>query len=287
VEANAPAAGVAKGVAEPKGTEAAPKEELKQPEQKKYKVKINGKESELDEATLIRMAQMGGSAQEKFQRVAHLEKLEKAIESGDHRTVRKLMGDDRFHKISVEYFNERLAEEEMSPKERELKKREEALREHEDKQKSEREERESKQMQALEDYYAEKFDTEFVSAMKESGLPQTPFVVKRMAELMQLNLTKNINASPAQIAKIVKDEARSNIKQLLKSLPEDELASELGEDVEELFRKRSMKKLGNPLANNKAPHPSQQKSERKKEESKPMTKAEWKERMERIKAGKE
>jgi len=261
---------------------AAPKPET--PAERKYRLKVNGQEREFSEAEVLKRAQMAEAAQEKFQKAAHLEKLEQALQKGDRRTVQKLLGDEKFHNFAVEYLSERLEEEELSPKERELRQRERQLQEHEERVRTEQQERQAAAMQQLEDHFAKKFDTEFTSAMKQMKLPPTPKAVARMAELMKQNLEMGLDLPATSIAQLVKDEFTVSVKSLMDGLDDDSLAALLGEQVEEKLRKRSMSRLKNPMGSNRAqPQP---KSEGKKPEStKRLSKEEFRERMERIKRG--
>lgn len=277
--ADAPAAG---------SEETAPAEAKPEtPAEKKYRLKVNGQEREFSEAEVLKRAQIAEAAQERFQKAAHLEKLEQAIQQGDRRAIQKLLGDERFHEFAVDYFNERLEEEEMTPKERELKARERQLMEREERIKMEQEERQAAMMQQLEDHYAQKFDVEFSAAMKAQKLPPTPKAVARMAELMKQNLEMGLELPATSIAQLVKEELTTTVKSIMDGLDDESLAALLGEQVEEKLRKRSMAKLKNPMGNNRASgQPSKADSPRKGEEHRRLSKEEFKERMELIKAGK-
>lgn len=284
--AAAPAAPVDAAPAESKAAgeaKAAPKPET--PAERKFLLKVNGQEREFSEAEVLKRAQLAEAAQEKFQKAAHLEKLEQAIQKGDRRAIQKLLGDEKFHNFAVEYLSERLEEEEMSPKERELRQRERQLAEHEERIKAEQQERQAAAMQQLEDHFAKKFDTEFTAAMKQMKLPPTPKAVARMAELMKQNLEMGLDLPATSIAQLVKDEFTVSVKSLMDGLDDDSLAALLGEQVEEKLRKRSMSKLKNPMGSNRAQ--AQTKGEPKKggESSKRLSKEEFRERMERIKRG--
>lgn len=269
--------------AAPAETEA-PKVET--PAEKKYRLKVNGQEREFSEAEVLKRAQIAEAAQERFQKAAHLERLEQAIQQGDRRAIQKLLGDDRFHNFAVEYFNERLEEEEMSPKERELKSRERQLMEREERIRFEQEQRQAQAMQQLEDHYAQKFDQEFSTAMKQLKLPPTPKAVSRMAELMKQNLEMGLELPATSIAQLVKDELTTTVKSIMDGLDDDSLAALLGEQVEEKLRKRSMAKLKNPMGNNRASgQPVRADSPRKGEEPKRLSKEEFKARLEAIKRG--
>jgi len=282
--APAPAADSAPAEANDSAADSSPKAET--PAEKRYRLKVNGQEREFSEAEVLRRAQIAEAAQERFQKAAHLEKLEQAIQQGDRRAIQKLLGDERFHNFAVDYFNERLAEEEMSPKERELKRREQQLMEHEERMKAEEEERRSTVMQQLEDHYAQKFDQEFSDAMQQLKLPRTPKAVARMAELMKQNLEMGLELPAASIAQLVKEELTTTVKSIMDGLDDESLAALLGEQVEEKLRKRSMAKLKSPVSNNRAAGMQQKQSDspRSKVDTR-LSKDEFKARMEAIKRG--
>lgn len=270
---------------EPNATnKAAAEKKPETPAEKRYRLKVNGQEREFSEAEVLKRAQLAEAAQEKFQKAAHLEKLEAAIQKGDRKAIQKLLGDERFHNFAVDYFTERLAEEEMTPKERELKRREQQLMEREESVKREAEERNAKAMQQLENHYAQKFDQEFASAMKQQNLPPTPKAVARMAELMRQNLEMGLELPASSIAQLVKEELTTTVKSLMDGLDDDALAALLGEQVEEKLRKRSMSKLKSPTGANRASAQTQERSQKSKQPER-MTKEQFRERMERIKRG--
>lgn len=254
------------------------------PAEKKYRLKVNGQEREFSEAEVLKRAQLAEAAQEKFQKAAHLEKLEAAIQKGDRRAIQKLLGDDRFHNFAVDYLSERLEEEEMSPKERELKSRERQLQEHEERVRYEQEQRQQQAMQQLEDHFAQKFDQEFSSAMKQLKLPPTPKAVARMAELMKQNLEMGLELPATSIAQLVKEELTTTVKSIMDGLDDESLAALLGEQVEAKLLKRSKSRLKSPMGNNRAQEPSRSEVSRG-EPQKRLSKEEFRERMERIKRG--
>lgn len=271
----------------PAASESAP-DSAPQPEtpaERKFRLKVNGQEKEFTEAEVLKRAQLAEAAQEKFQKAAHLEKLEKAIQQGDRKAIQKLLGDDRFHNFAVEYLSERLEEEEMSPKERELRARERQLAEHEERIKSEQAEKQAQAMQQLEDHFAQKFDQEFSAAMKQLKLPPTPKAVARMAELMKQNLEMGLDLPATSIAQLVKEELTTTVKSIMDGLDDDSLAALLGEQVEEKLRKRSMAKLKNPLGTNRAAAATKAEAPRSTSQKR-LSKEEFRERMELIKAGK-
>jgi hypothetical protein len=280
------AAPVADSTAPTDSAEASVEAKAETPAEKRYRLKVNGQDREFSEAEVLKRAQIAEAAQERFQKAAHLEKLEQAIQQGDRRAIQKLLGDERFHNFAVDYFNERLAEEEMSPKERELKHRERQLMEYEERMKAEEEERKSTVMQQLEDHYAQKFDAEFSSAMKELRLPPTPKAVARMAELMKQNLEMGLELPATSIAQLVKDELTTTVKSIMDGLDDESLAALLGEQVEEKIRRRSMGKLKSPVSNNRlSGSPSKTQDSPKKSGDVRLSKEDFKARMEAIKRG--
>lgn len=262
--------------------DSAPREET--PAEKKYRLKVNGQEREFSESEVLKRAQLAEAAQEKFQKAAHLEKLEAAIQKGDRKSIQKLLGDDRFHNFAVEYLSERLEEEEMSPKERELRQRERQLAEYEERLRQEQEERQSAAMRQLEDHYAQKFDADFSSAMKQLKLPPTPKAVARMAELMKQNLEMGLELPATSIAQMVKEELTTTVKSIMDGLDDESLAALLGEQVEEKLRKRSMAKLKNPMSSGRSPGPAKNEAP-KGDGGKRLSKEDFKARLEAIKRG--
>jgi predicted DNA-binding protein (UPF0278 family) len=92
------------------------------PAQQRYKLKVNGKEVEKSIDELIRDAQKGVAADEKFQQAASLakkysayEQMEKAIESGQIDPLIEKLGHDKFRQFAENYLIDYLEYQQLPP----------------------------------------------------------------------------------------------------------------------------------------------------------------------------
>jgi hypothetical protein len=224
-------------------------------EAKKWKLKIDGAEEEVDEETLVRMAQKSRAADKRFNEIAKekakIAEFNRVIESGDRRAIQKMFGDEKFHNLAVDYFNEKLEEEELTPQERQLRDRERKLREAENELKSRKDLEEKQKFEQLQDHYAKKFDEEFTQALEQTNLPRHPKTVKRMAELMAQNLEMGLELPASAVAKLVEEEILGDVRSMVGALDGEKLVSILGEEVTNRVRKHTLQAVKSPVPQDK------------------------------------
>jgi hypothetical protein len=292
VPASAPAPVAAPEATEAK-TETTPEvspKETKEVEKRKYKLKIDGNEEEWDEDKVLTAAQRSAAADKRFAEAAksrkESERVQKILDSGDRKAIQKLFGDEKFHKMAVEYFNERLEDEELSPQDRKIRDLERKIQETESEKKKSQEERDAKEMEALQEHYSKQFDKEFSEALSSVNLPNHPSTVKRMAELMEQNLNMGLDLPAATIARMVEEEFAGSIKSLVSALDGDRLVSMFGDEVVGRIRQANLKKVGltAPTGSKRTESASQ---ESKPKSGKALDYDDWKEAMQRIKNGEE
>lgn len=285
-----------KDPAAPKPSESASvKDAMKSAADKKLrKYKVYGEEVEIDESRLDEYAQKGIAFEKRGSKLAEYEKkftaLNDAIEKGDKSAVKKILGDDRFHKFAVDHINELLEEEEMSPQERAYKKREQELKNRELEIKKFHEDKERQEREALDQHYVKEFDEEFSKAFEETKLPKHPRVMSRMVSLMSQNIKMGLKLPAAKIAGLVRQEITGEVKSLLGALEPAALAEVLGDEMSQRIRQHSRDQLRDPMAGNRVQAPvkptEQQPKERplfgKMEDTRP-SKETWRERLAKIK----
>lgn len=185
--------------------EAAP--QAVQAEERKYKLKVNGREVELPEAEVIKRAQKAEAADERFRmasekekKAAELEAFAKAVESGDTTTLEKRLGKDKFRKMAEQYLIKYIEHEQLSPEQKRVLELEQTLKEKEEAEKAAQAAKDAELREMYQQKAAEDIDLEMSETLKDLGKKPTPRLVARIAEYMLSTLETKGERMPAKRA---------------------------------------------------------------------------------------
>jgi hypothetical protein len=234
------------------GTSEAQKEAIKE-EIRKMKLKVNGREVEMDEGEVIRRAQLAESAQQRYQEAAQLKKqAEQFFEAllQDPKSV--LMHPDvaqkiNFRELAEEYLSTELKRELMDPVERELEELREFKRKQEEeltnKQKQEQETVKQRQIREMQQRAAKEYDTKITEALSQSNLPKTAYTVKRVAEIL-LNAQKSgFDMDIPTAVDMVREGYNTDLQAMIGNLPPDMIIKMFGDDLIKKLRKHDLAQL--------------------------------------------
>lgn len=247
---------------------------------RKFKVKIDGQELEVDEDELLRGYQTTKSAQQKFNEASLLRKQSEEFIRLAKSDPRKLLTHPGIGIDLQEFANSILAEQYeeqlLSPEEKEMRALRNQLAEFE-RQKKEVEERQ--QQEELDKYtqmYEQEYTEKIIGALETSGLPKTEYTVKKIAEKMLIAAERGLDVEPADVIQFVKADYMNDIKTLFGSANEDILMQLLGEDITKKVLKGSMKKIKSkaPVTSSRITEPTKP-SNGKSAENKFLSRDEW------------
>lgn len=263
---------------------------LEQPtssESKRYKVKVDGQELEVDEAELLAGYQTRKAADKKFQEAAMTRKqAEEFVSLLKTDPIKVLthpgLGVD-FRQLAEQYLVQQLEEEMLDPRDRELKKYKAMVEEQETAKKRELERQEAERAQQLTARYTEDYSNQIVEALKTSGLPKTERTVKAMAQYLHLGLQQGVDLKAAEVVEFVKQDYINAQKELFSALDGDTLLSILGEDVANKIRKSDVKRLKSP--EKVLQRPAVQPQSTTVPKAKGVDKDSWKNKLDRLKRG--
>ena len=217
---------------------------------RKYKVKINNEELEVDENELLRGYQTRKAADERFREAAMARKqVEEVIsmlkdEDSVFEVLSKLGYDPR--ELSEKYLVKRLEEETLSPQEKELREYKRKLAQFENAKKQEEARIQEEQRITLINKYTNDYSTQVVDALETSGLPKTPHTVKRMAYYLHQSLQRGYDLTAKDVVHLVKEDYMEEQKALFGGLDTDSLSNLLGKDTIAKIRKQELSKLKKP-----------------------------------------
>jgi hypothetical protein len=233
------------------GSEEKPKAETPKPEKRRYKVKDEGEEAEVDEDELIAGYQSRRASHRAWQAAAlsrqQVTKLFENIKSDPIPNLEKLLkmpgiGHD-FRQLAIKYLTEEIEREAQTPEQRELAetKRElaEARREKAERDAA-REEAEGNETRAK---YAQQVETEIITAVKGSGLPATQHTVRRVAFYLRAGIDRGYSLTAEDVIPLVRKDYEDEHRALFGGLDGEALEAALGAEVSEKLSKRRVERF--------------------------------------------
>lgn len=225
-----------------------PPEKEQKAKAKKYKLNVKGKDVEVDEKELLKRAQMGFAADEKWQEAARVRKQVESMLGLLQKDPAAFLEKAGFNvdELAEQRIQQRIEEMKKTPEQLELEKmrrEHEALLTERERERQEAHERQIKQMQTE---FAVQIETEIMQALDnpEFGLPKSPYFVKRIADVLIYDIKKNKKQtiSAAKAAEIVRDEVKSEWQEVYQLTPDEVFEQMVGKDRLNKYRRSKIKK---------------------------------------------
>jgi len=201
---------------------------------RKLKLKFDGKEEELSEEEVIKLAQMGKLGTKKAQEKAVLEKDITAFFQKLKADPFAVLQDPAIgldvKKLVVDYIEQQVAEEQKTPAQKEKEALLKELEAERAKSKKTEDEKQSEKLAREQEKAAREIDTQMDGALKKVGLPVSPYTLKRMADFMLQALEQNMDLTPEDVGPLVKKEIQNDIKQMFSSSPDELIEEFLGKE---------------------------------------------------------
>ncbi len=245
---------------------------------RKFKVRVDNQELEVDEAELLKGYSHGKAASKRFQEgnkaKAQAEAFIKMMkdESSLFDTLRKLGHDPRA--LAEKYLAAQIEDDMMDPKDKEIKTYKQRVEEFEKAEAKRKSDAQAQEHDKLKAKYAKEFEAQFLDALKTSGLPQTKPMVAEMAKYIKRAADIGYQLVPADAAKLVREDEEARIQGVAGDTPAEILAKMLGEKNLQKLREYEAQRLKDPQANLRTPE-DQTDQRRQKEKSSRMTPQEW------------
>ena len=243
------APGTEGGAGVPATTEekAAAKEAARQEAIRLHKLKVDGQEIEVDDDELKRGYQLSKTGYKRLEEAAALRKqLEGfigAFQKDPVATLRQLASQGgkqgtAFREAVEKFLYEEMQREQWSPEKRALWEAEQKLAATQREKEALAEQRKRETFEAQQKHWAAKYEADITAAISapDVGLPKTPAVVRRMAELMAKSLKLGLDTDPKDIAKLVRQELLEAQKEVLGGLDGEALMKLLGPDLAKRIR---------------------------------------------------
>lgn len=224
---------------------------------KKFKLKIDGVEEdfELDlsnEEEVKNHLQKSRASSKRMQEAADLRKSAEQFIDMLKKNPRKVLSDPNIgvdlKNLAKEIIDGELEDAAKTPEQREKEQLQRELEEIKDKYKKEEETRKERDFKRLQAEQEEKIQSNIESALKDGGLPKSPYTVRKMAELMILALENGKNLEPKDLVPMLRKQMNSDIKELFSASNDDVLEELLGKDNITRLRKKNVAKVQKQVA---------------------------------------
>lgn len=224
---------------------------------RKYKVKVDGSEMEVDEKELLRGYAHQKAASKALNEGKQLRKQAEQLismmrDQGQLFDVIKKMGHDP-RKLAEEYLASQLQDELMDPREKELRDTKAKLKQIEDMDRMQRETVEKQRLEQLKGRFSEEYTTQFIDALKTSGLPQSKSMVAEMAKYVGRAAQIGFKMTAQEAAQLVREDLVSQHKTVIGESDGEALIRILGEDVANKVRKWDTSRVKSPEQNLQTP----------------------------------
>jgi hypothetical protein len=218
---------------------------------RKFKLKVDGQDLELDEPEVIRRAQLSTAAQKRFDEAQQKESTAREFIQKLKTNPFEVIDDPRLglsqdQKIAwVEdwYRSNVIEPSTLTPEQRQIKEQQAKLKSFEDKDKAAQETARQQQLQQLEAHHTQNFQKQIVEGLGSEGIPKTEYTVRRMADLMAKNIKLGLELTPAQLATLVREDYITEQKALFSSADGESLLKLMDEGVINKIRKADLARL--------------------------------------------
>lgn len=254
---------------------------------RRYKVKIDGQESEVDEQELIRGYQIRKAADKKFAEAAMTRKqaedfIAKLKTPAQLKNALEDLGYDP-RQLAEAYLGDQLNYELMTKEQKEAYHAKIELQRYKEQEAQRKLEEEEKETGSITERTAMELQSSIIDILDSEKLPKKPSTVWRIARQMLINLDQGIDVSPRDVVYDVAREIKQEHQDLYGDLDGEQLLQLLGEDVAKKIRSHDLSRVTNNIQQTRAPNQIQVK---KSPERKFTTEREFDDYLKKIKAGK-
>ncbi len=246
---------------------------------RKFKVKVDNQEVEVDEAELLKGYTHGRAAAKRFQEGSKAKDQALAFvkmmkDKGTLFDAIKKLGHDP-RQLAEEYLAAQIQDDLMDPKDKELKTYKQKVDAYEAEKAKQEETTKQQEHERLKTKYAKEYSEQFVDALKKSGLPQTKPMVAEMAKYIKRAADIGYQLSADDAAKLVREDETTRIQGIVGESEAEILANLLGENTLQKLRAYDTQRVKNPNAQLNTPKDQADEIKRRRDSGARMTPQEW------------
>lgn len=209
-------------------------------------LKINGKQREIkDYNDMVRLAQLGLAANEKFQqaseKIRQAEAVVELLQTNPEKALQRLGFDVR--QMAENFLRQELEKEVLTDEQRKVMELEQKLAEYEAEKKQKEESEKASRIAELQAHYEAELSDKIINAIETYKLPRNERTIGRIAEKLYVALENGYEIDPIDVAPIVKQEVEEELKGMYGTLDVDSMLALLGEDNLKKIREHELKKV--------------------------------------------
>jgi hypothetical protein len=215
------------------------------------KLKVGGREVELEEPEVIRKAQLAEGAEQKFREAAEMRKqAQQFVEALRTNPMAVLTHPElgiNFRELAEQYLGTELQKELMSPEQRELEELRSFKRQQEEAAQAQAQQQQTTaqrkaEMEAVQRAQAQ-YDRDITEVLQKSQLPKSPYTVKRVAEVLMSALEKGYELDVPTAVDMVRERYVQDIQAMVGGLDGESLIKMLGDGVLGKLRKYDLARI--------------------------------------------
>jgi len=230
------------------------KEAAKKANKKKYKIKVDQKEEDLEldldnEEEVKKHLQLSRAAQKRMAEYSELKKeVSELIQRLTSDPLGVLADSEGGLGMNVDdlvkgYVEKRLADMEKSPEQRAKEAMEAELKSLKDEKDKLAAEREKERKETALQNEIIKYDNLMTQALEKSEFKKpTPYIVKKMSDYLLLGVENNIDITPDDVLPLVREDIKSEIREFINSAPEDVIEEMFKKELFDRMRKKHVAK---------------------------------------------
>ena len=225
------------------GSEEPSQEQAPQP--KRYKVKVDQEEMEVDEEELLKGYQLSKASNKRFQEASTLQKqVNQLIEDSrkDPRKMFEVLGlnpRDWSEKLLLEELEEQL----LTPQDKQRRQEQQELEEYRQQKLTAKQKQEEAEKASYFDQASQEIDDEISQVLQNSGLKPTARNIARMAEYMLAGIDSENRLSAKDAFSKVRNDYSQDIQDLLQTTPIEKLIEMLPKNFISELRRHELSKV--------------------------------------------
>lgn len=247
---------------------------------RKFKVKVDGQELEVDEAELLKGYGHQRAASKRMQEAIKMRKQAEEFigllkdKNALFQVIQKLGHDPR--QLSEEYLGSIVEDELLDPKEREFRKTKAELQRLKELDKMREEQATEARMSMLKKKYSEDYNKQFQEALEKVKLPVKKHTVQEMAKYIYKASKLGYQMSAMEAAKLVEEDVKDAQRSIVGDADAETLMKLFGDDLVNKIRKWDTSRLKNPATEMKSLKTTEAKlSQPRSSSGKRLTAREW------------
>lgn len=216
----------------------------------KFTIKVDGQVLELSKDEMVKYAQLGKAGQARMEEAARIKteamQLVKMLRDNPEAVLADpyvLGSEEKVIELAQKILSKKMEDEQKSPEAREKERLEKELEELRQKVKQDEEQRQAAEYERMVQQQEAQLEEQITEALETSGLPKSPFVLKRLADVMIAAAENEKDISPKQALNIVKREMQKDIREYIDALQEDALEEFISAEKVKKLRNRQIAKL--------------------------------------------